>query len=110
MVCTGTPSAFPQAFASVERGGTILLYAPTRPEVSVSFSVTDLFFRNDITITTSYAGAPADHFAARELIWTHRVPVRDLITHRLGLAETGQGFQLVAEAKSSIKVIIEPER
>jgi L-iditol 2-dehydrogenase len=110
MVCTGVSSAFPQAFASVERGGTILLYAPTRPGVSVSFSVTDLFFRNDITITTSYAGAPADHFAARELIWTHRVPVRDLITHRLGLAETGQGFQLVAEAKNSIKVVIEPER
>jgi L-iditol 2-dehydrogenase len=33
-----------------------------------------------------------------------------MITHRLTLAETGIGFQLVAEAKESIKVIIEPHR
>ncbi|NVM23931.1 MAG: alcohol dehydrogenase, partial [Desulfobacterales bacterium] len=39
-----------------------------------------------------------------------RVPVREMITHRLSLAETGLGFQLVAEARESIKVIIEPFR
>jgi L-iditol 2-dehydrogenase len=33
-----------------------------------------------------------------------------MITHRLGLAETGLGFRLVAEAQDSIKVIIEPQR
>jgi L-iditol 2-dehydrogenase len=33
-----------------------------------------------------------------------------MITHRLSLAETGLGFQLVSEAKDSIKVIIEPQR
>jgi L-iditol 2-dehydrogenase len=33
-----------------------------------------------------------------------------MITHRLPLAETGVGFKLVAEAKESIKVIIEPHQ
>jgi len=33
-----------------------------------------------------------------------------MITHRLGLAETQEGFRLVAEARESIKVIIEPQR
>jgi L-iditol 2-dehydrogenase len=33
-----------------------------------------------------------------------------MITHRLPLAETGFGFQLVTAAKDSIKVIIEPHR
>jgi L-iditol 2-dehydrogenase len=33
-----------------------------------------------------------------------------MITHRLGLAETGLGFQLVNEARDSLKVIIEPQR
>jgi L-iditol 2-dehydrogenase len=33
-----------------------------------------------------------------------------MITHRLPLAEAGRGFKLVAEAKESIKVIIEPHR
>ena len=39
-----------------------------------------------------------------------RVPVHEMVTHRLSLAETGLGFQLVAEARESIKVIIEPHR
>jgi len=38
------------------------------------------------------------------------VRVREMITHRLGLAEAGLGFQLMAEGGDSIKVIIEPQR
>jgi L-iditol 2-dehydrogenase len=38
------------------------------------------------------------------------VPVKNMITHRLPLAEAGRGFQLVAEATDSIKVIIEPRK
>ena len=49
-----------------------------------------------------------DHVQAR--IQAGRVAVSGMITHRLGLAETGLGFLLVAEARDSIKVIIEPQR
>jgi L-iditol 2-dehydrogenase len=38
------------------------------------------------------------------------IPVRPMITHRLPLAEAGLGFQLVARASDSIKVIIEPQK
>ncbi len=107
IVCTGAASAITQAFKSVERGGTILFFAPTGPDVTVPISINELFFRNDITLTTSYAGSPADYQTALELIRADTIPVRQMITHRLGLAETGLGFQLVADAKNSIKVIIE---
>ena len=110
IVCTGATSAITQAVESVERGGTILIFAPTDPGVTVPISINELFWRNDITITTSYAGSPADHQTALELIRAGSVPVGQMITHRLGLAETGLGFQLVADAKESIKVIIEPQR
>jgi len=110
IVGTGATSAITQALQSVERGGTILFFAPTNPGVTTPISINDLFWRNDITLTTSYAGSPADYAAALELIRAHRVPVREMITHRLGLAETGMGFQLVANAQNSIKVIIEPQR
>ena len=110
IVCTGATSAINQALESVERGGTILFFAPTNPGVTIPISINDLFWRNDITVTTSYAGSPADYTAALELIRARRVRVREMITHRLGLAETGLGFQLVAEAQNSIKVIIEPQR
>jgi L-iditol 2-dehydrogenase len=44
------------------------------------------------------------------LIRAQRLHLREMITHRLPLKETGLGFKLVAEAKDSIKVIIEPHR
>ena len=110
IVCTGAKSAIMQALQSVERGGTIVFFAPTDPGVAIPVSINDLFWRNDITLTTSYAGSPADYEVALELIRAQRVGVREMITHRLGLAEAGSGFQLVAGAQNSIKVIIEPQR
>jgi L-iditol 2-dehydrogenase len=110
IICSGAVSAIGQALGSVERGGTVLFFAPTQPGVGVPISVNDLFWRNEITLTSSYGGSPADYAAALELIQAGKIHVREMITHRLGLAETGLGFQLVARAQDSLKVIIEPQR
>lgn len=109
LVCTGALPAIKQALQSVDRGGTVLFFAPTEPGVSVPLAVDELW-RNEITLRTSYGASPADIATALELIRTRRVNVHDMITHRLGLAEAGLGFKLVAEAGKSIKVIIEPQR
>jgi len=110
IVCTGATSAIAQALQSVARGGTVLFFAPTAPGVTIPLSINDIFWRNDITLTTSYAGSPADYAAALELLRARRVHVDEMITHRLSLEEAGIGFQLVADAQNSIKVIIEPQR
>ena len=110
ILCTGAVSAINQALESVDPGGTVLLFAPTDPGITIPISINELFWRQDRTITTSYAHSPADHEAALELIRAGTVPVKQMITHRLGLAETGLGFQLVTKAKNSIKVIVEPQR
>jgi L-iditol 2-dehydrogenase len=110
IVCTGATSALAQALKSVDRGGTVLIFAPTGPGITIPVSVNELFWRNDVTLTTSYAGSPADYQTALELIGTGTLPVHQMITHRLSLAETGLGFELVASAQNSIKVIIEPRR
>jgi L-iditol 2-dehydrogenase len=109
IICSGAASAISQALESVERGGTVLFFAPTQPGVSISISINDLFWRNEITLTSSYGGSPADYAAAVDLIQAGKICVREMITHRLGLAETGLGFQLVARAQDSLKVIIEPQ-
>jgi L-iditol 2-dehydrogenase len=110
IVGTGAKPAITQALSSVERGGTILFFATTPPDITTPISINELFWRTDITLTTSYAGSPADYAAALKLIQARRLPVREMITHRLSLSETGAGFQLVAEARDSLKVIIEPQR
>jgi len=109
IVCTGAFPAFLQALQSVDRGGTVLFFAPTEPGVDLPVPVND-FWRNGITLMPSYGNSPLDAVVAIELIRARRVPVGEMITHRLSLAETGLGFQLVAEAGESIKVIIEPHR
>lgn len=110
IVCTGAVTAVHQALASVERGGTVLFFAPTGPGVSIPLSINDTFWRTDITLTTSYAASPADYAEALELIASGDLPVSEMITHRLCLEETGLGFRLVAEAGESLKVIIDPQR
>ena len=110
IVCTGALPALKQALESVERGGTVLVFAPTDPGVDLPVPVNDVFFRNDITMTTTYAAAPSDLAAALELISAGRVQVERMISHRLGLADAGLGFKLTAEARDSLKVIIQPQK
>ncbi len=108
ILCTGAVPAIMQALESVERGGTILFFAPTNQNVTIPISINNLFWRNEITLTTSYAGDRADHITALKLIHAKRINVLDMITHELSLEEAGTGFKLVAKAKKSIKVIIKP--
>lgn len=112
IVCTGAEGAIAQALKSVERGGTVLLFAPTAPGETFPLSINDVFWRNDITLTTSYAGSPADHAAALELLRVGSLRVKEMITHRLSLAEAGLGFRMVSHPQeyNSIKVIIHPQR
>ena len=109
VVCAGAPSASEQALQCVDRGGTILFFAVPGPGTDIRIPFTELW-RNEISMTTSYGAAPRDLKEALKLLSGRRVNVRDMITHRLGLAEASLGFRLVAEAKDSLKVIIEPQK
>ena len=109
IVCTGAQPAIKQALQSVERGGTLLFFASAPEGVEVPIPIYE-YWRNEITITTSYAGSPQDLTESIELLRNRHVWVREMISHRLTLAEAGVGFQLVAQAEDSIKVIIEPHR
>ena len=109
VLCTAAIPAITQALQSVERGGTVLFFAPIEPGVNVPIPLYDVW-HNGTTLTTTYAGSPSDITSAIELIRARRVRVREMITHRLPLAETALGFQLVANAQDSIKVVIEPQR
>lgn len=110
ILTSGAEAAIGQAFGTVDRGGSVLFFAPTREDISVPLPVNKLFWRNEITLTSSYAANPAEHLEAVELIRSGRVNVKDMITHRLPLAEAQEGFRLVSEAGESIKVIIEPQK
>ena len=109
VICTAALSAVEQAFRSVDRGGTILMFALPDPETAYPMPLFGLW-NDDVTLVHSYAGAPRDILEALDLVATGRVDVKPMITHRLDLAETAEGFRLVSEAGESLKVIVEPHR
>jgi L-iditol 2-dehydrogenase len=107
IVCAGALPAAQQAMKSVDRGGTLLFFAPTAAGVDVPIPLFE-FWRDEINVVTSYAGSGEDLKESLELIRDHKVRVADMVTHRLPLAETGLGFELTASGRDSIKVIIDP--
>ncbi len=109
IVCTGAEKAALAALECVDRGGTILYFAVPDPTTKIPIPITE-FWRNEITIRTSYGAAPRDLEEALQILAQKQVKVEDMITHRLDIQEITEGFKLVAEAGKSLKVIIEPNR
>jgi L-iditol 2-dehydrogenase len=109
IVSSGSESAAKQALACVDRGGVILYFAVPKPGFDLPVPIND-FWRNEVTVLTSYGASPKDLSRALDLITARKVRVSEMITHRLSLAEAGRGFKLVADASESLKVVIEPQR
>jgi L-iditol 2-dehydrogenase len=109
IVCAGAQGALDQVFYLVDRGGTVLFFAPSDPNTMVSMPFNHVWWQ-ELKITSSYAGSPRDIRAAMELIATGRINVKDMITHKFPLDRTVDAFGLVAKADESIKVVIEPQQ
>lgn len=110
IVCAGALSAVHQALDLVDRGGTVLFFAPVTGDVEVPIDLNKLFWRNEITLTSSYAGDLSDHRSALTMIARGVVQVSDLVTQTLKLADIGMGFKYAQDPERSIKVIIEPQK
>ena len=109
IVCTGATSAALTALVCVENGGTILFFAVPDPTVKLPVPINQ-FWRNEITMQTSYGAAPNDLEESMRVLATKQLNIKDMITHRLSLREAQEGFRLMAEAGQSLKVILEPNR
>ncbi len=107
VTCAGVEPVVLQALRSLDRGGTVLLFAPLQPGVEIAIPFFDVW-RDQITIVSTYAGPPVDSREAIDLLDSGEVEVDDMITHRLPLDRTAEGFNLVAQGSKSIKVIIRP--
>ncbi|MFZ5801137.1 MAG: zinc-binding dehydrogenase, partial [Candidatus Omnitrophota bacterium] len=104
ILCATAQRAVAQAFKSVERKGIILFFAIPQENISIP---SENFWRNEITITSSYGAAPADLSEALKLIKNKKIAVNSMLTHRLPLSQIQEGFDLVSKAGKSLKVVLE---
>jgi L-iditol 2-dehydrogenase len=105
IICTGAYAAVEQAFRCVDKKGIILLFAI--PNRDIAIPIPD-FWRNELTVTSSYGAAPANLEEALALIANKKINVKDTITHQLPLQQIQEAFKIVVEAKESLKVVLEP--
>ena len=109
IVCAGAPSAFEQALQCIDRGGTILFFASTEPDYNLPLPIFKIW-KDGVNLITSYGASPRDITESIGVIRSRKIDFNKMITHRLKLEESERGFQLVAGAKDSVKVIIEPHK
>jgi L-iditol 2-dehydrogenase len=102
----------PLALKAVEKGGTVLFFAGASEGAMIPAPINDIFWRTEITLTSTYAGGPSDCRTALDLIGAGAVSVEKTITHRLSMDEAPKGFQVVASPveHQCVKVIVEPQR
>lgn len=105
IICTGAYAAVEQAFQCVDKKGTILFFAI--PQQDVSLPIVD-FWRNELTVTSSYGAAPRDLDESLQLIADKKIDVQSMITHRLPLKDIQQAFQLAAAGGECLKVVLNP--
>ena len=105
IVCTGAYAAVEQAFRCVDKAGVVLLFAI--PNRDIAIPIPD-FWRNELTVTSSYGAAPSDLEEALALIAAKTINIKDTITQVMPLTAIQEAFKIVAEAKESLKVVLEP--
>ncbi|MFA4956636.1 MAG: alcohol dehydrogenase catalytic domain-containing protein [Candidatus Methanoperedens sp.] len=105
IMCTGAMPAFEAAFRYIDRKGIIMLFAI--PNKNILIPVED-FWRNELSIVSSYGAAPVDLEEALELIRNGKINVQDMITDRVSLEDIQKGFKIAGGAGNSLKVVVVP--
>ncbi|MDP2709833.1 MAG: alcohol dehydrogenase catalytic domain-containing protein [Solirubrobacteraceae bacterium] len=103
---TADEQAIADGAAALGPGGTLCLYATTKPGASLGLDAEQLFLR-EITVCSSWSAGPADMRAAYDLIVSGRIDPLALVTHRLGLAETARALDLQRRGEA-IKAVVVP--
>jgi L-iditol 2-dehydrogenase len=96
-----------QAIAMAARQGRISFFGGLPQDAPIINCDSNLVHYRELTIVGANGSSPAHNAEALALIASGEVPVADLITHRLGLEQTLDAFDIVARGEA-IKVTIEP--
>ena len=103
---TASEAAITGAAAALGAGGVLCLYATTKAGAPLGVDAEQLFLR-ELTVCSSWSAGPADMRAAYELIASGAIDPLALVTHRLGLDETGRALDLQRRGEA-IKVVVVP--
>lgn len=109
-VLVAVPSAgvVSEALALARPGGRVLLFAHNDPQMRIEFPAAAVGVEEK-EILGSYSAAVDLQEESAELVFSRRLPVRELVSHRFPLDQIEQALALAARpAGDSLKVVITP--
>ncbi len=108
LVAVPIPSALKDALSLARPGGRVLLFAQNDPQMKIEFPAAAVGVEEK-EILGSYSAAMDRANEAARLIFTHQLPVKNLITHSFSLEDMERALKLAARpVGDSLKVVIHP--
>jgi len=106
LVAVPHPALVSEALAAARPGGRVLLFAQNDPQMKIEFPAAAVGVEEK-EILGSYSAAVDIQESAAELIFSRKLPVAGLITHRFPLEQIQQALDLAARPTAdSLKVLI----
>jgi L-iditol 2-dehydrogenase len=107
LVATGNEKALDQAFASVRKGGRVLLFGA--PAIGAHYHLdTSALFSHEVSLLTSYSCTEAEMHEAIRLVSEEKIDLRVLISDRFLLKEADRALEHARSSKTAIKTIVTP--
>ena len=107
VIATGNEKGFDQAFSSIRKGATIMLFGAPADGASYRLDVSQLFSRQ-VSLMTSYSCIEAEMHEAIALVSKKLLDLKSLITDRFRLREADKAFIHAKASNSAIKTMIMP--
>ena len=108
LVAVPIPAALKEALSLARPGGRVLLFAQNDPQMKIEFPAAAVGVEEK-EILGSYSAAIDRAGEAARLIFTRKLPVKNLISHRFSLEDMDEALRLAARpVGDSLKVVIHP--
>ncbi len=108
LVAVANPAVVPAALSLARAGGRVLLFAQNDPKMKVEFPAASVGVEEK-EILGSYSASVELQEECAALVFSRRLPVRELVSHRFPLDQFNEALAVAARpAGDSLKVVILP--
>jgi L-iditol 2-dehydrogenase len=109
LVAVPNPALVPEALSIARPGGRVLLFAHNDPVLQLEFPAAAVGIEEK-EILGSYSASVDDQEESAQLVFSHRLPMREMISHRFPLERIADALELAARpANDTLKVVITHE-
>jgi L-iditol 2-dehydrogenase len=110
IVAASAPGVVEQAVSCSRPGARILLFAQTSHQERIEVSGATICME-ERTLCGSYSASVDIQRESADLVFSHALPVQELISHRFPLAEIRHGIERALHPEEgSLKIVVQPQR